>query len=129
MPNLRASALTLAIDPEPVLADMIAKVDALQDYMLVPIALAGADLTLRAVKVARAESCAHFRPARARIARPMLRPGTLNRHPSAAPLARGVVSLEHPFLEKPFSPGRDADPFEPNRAPPALHFRMAPPVN
>jgi hypothetical protein len=51
MPNLKPGVLTLAIDPEPVLADMIAKVDALQDFMLVPIALAGADLTLRAVKV------------------------------------------------------------------------------
>jgi hypothetical protein len=30
---------------------MIAKVDALQDYMLVPIALAGGDLTLRAVVI------------------------------------------------------------------------------
>lgn len=51
MPNIKPRALALAIDPEPVLADMIAKVDALQDYMLVPIALAGADLTLRAAKV------------------------------------------------------------------------------
>ena len=51
MPNLKPGALTLAIDPEPVLDDIIARVDALQDYMLVPVALAGADLTLRAVKV------------------------------------------------------------------------------
>jgi hypothetical protein len=51
MPNLKPGALALAIGPKPVLANMIAKVDALQDYMLVPIALAGAGLTLRAVKV------------------------------------------------------------------------------
>ncbi len=51
MPNLKPGALTLAINPEPAVADMIAKVGALHDYMLVPIALAGADLALRAVKV------------------------------------------------------------------------------
>jgi hypothetical protein len=48
MPNLKSSTLTVAIAPEPILSETAALVDALQNYMLVPIALAGADVTLRA---------------------------------------------------------------------------------
>ena len=51
MPNLKPRALALAIDPAPVLADMIARIDALDGYLLVPAALAGAGLNLRAMKV------------------------------------------------------------------------------